>query len=114
MQFFTLASISDIIGMVACIMLVTQFTKGGADLILNTICKAFGVTANGVPTKVWVVVLSEGIIFATLYFNYALPDTVSIFLAAVNGLVLAGIAMESYNALQGKPAVIVEDAAKEG
>jgi len=116
MEFFTLESISNIVGMVAVIMVITQFTKGAMDVLVNGCAKACGqVYTAGVPTKLWVVILSESILFTVLYFNYALPDRVSIFLAAINGLVLAGIAMESYTALQSKieTPVIVEDTAKE-
>jgi hypothetical protein len=115
-QFFSLDSISSIIGMVAAIMLITQFTKGGADFVFNSACKACGLTTGGVPTKLWVVVLSEFLLFITLFFNGQLLDNVSVFLACINGLVLAGVAMESYNALQSKTIeapVIVEDAATE-
>ena len=114
-QFFTLVAISSIPGLVAAIMLITQFTKGGLDFIFNKICKACGMTTNGIPTQLWVVILSEVMLFTVLYFNYALPDRESVFLAAINGLVLAGIAMESYTALQSKVKmpVIVEDAAEE-
>jgi hypothetical protein len=115
-EFFTLESISSIIGMTAVIMLITQFTKGALDVIVNGCAKACGqVYTAGIPTKLWVVVLSEGILFVVSYLNYQLVDNTSIFLTAINGLVLAGIAMESYNALQSKAEtpVIVEDAAKE-
>jgi hypothetical protein len=114
-QFFTLDILSSIAGMVAAIMLITQFTKGGMDFIFNQLCKGCGLTTNGIPTQLWVVVLSECLLFTVMYFNYALPDRQSIFIAAINGLVLAGVAMESYNALQSKPVepIIVEDTAKE-
>ena len=116
MEFFTLESISNIVGMVAVIMVITQFTKGAMDVIVNGCAKVCGVAYTaGVPTKLWVVVLSEAILFTVSFFNYQLVDNVALFLTAINGLVLAGIAMESYTALQSKieTPVIVEDTAKE-
>ena len=116
MEFFTLESISNIVGMVAVIMVITQFTKGAMDVLVNGCAKACGqVYTAGVPTKLWVVILSEAILFTVSFFNYQLVDNVALFLTAINGLVLAGIAMESYTALQSKieTPVIVEDTAKE-
>jgi hypothetical protein len=101
-QFFTLETLSSIAGMIAAIMVITQFSKGALDLLFKKICSYFKYEVDSFPTKLWVVLLSEIILFLVLNFNGQITSNLDIFLASINGLVLAGVSMESYDALQEK------------
>jgi len=101
-QFFTLETLSSIAGMVAAIMVITQFSKGALDLLFKKICSYFKYEVDSFPTKLWVVLLSESILFSVLNFNGQIASNLDIFLASINGLILAGVSMESYDALQKK------------
>lgn len=102
-QLFTLEGISTLTGMTLVIMLITQFTKEIVDIAFNKICGLLKYEAvDGFPTKVWVALLSEIILFTTGHFNGWITDSASVYLASINGLALAVIAMESYTALQSK------------
>jgi hypothetical protein len=101
-QLFTIDYISSLAGMTLVIMLITQFTKGLIDIIYNKVCGLFNYKSDGFPTNAWVAILSEIIIFTTLYLNGQITDNQSIYLASINGLALAAISMESYKALQSK------------
>ena len=102
-QLFTLEGISTLTGMTLVVMLITQFTKEAVDIAFNKICGLLKYeTVSGFPTKAWVAVLSEIILFTTGSFGGWITDSASIYLASINGLALAVIAMESYTALQSK------------
>jgi hypothetical protein len=106
-EFFTLDVLSTIAGMISAIVLFTQFTKGGADFVYNKICSLLKIESDGFPTKLWTVILAEGILFLTMYFNGLITSNLEIFLAGINGLVLAGISMGSYDALQGRTTDVI-------
>jgi hypothetical protein len=98
-QFFTLDTLATITSLVAAIMLIVQFSKGIIDFVYNKICGLFKYETNGFSTQAWVVIVSEIMFFLVMYFQGNLDSNLSIFLTAINGLVVATACMKSYEAI---------------
>lgn len=95
-QLYTWDMLRNVAGMAAAVVLITQFTKGTVDIIYDKICALLKYPSNGFPTRPWVAVVSEVVILLTLYFNGEIVDGKSLWLALVNGLALATVAILSY------------------
>jgi hypothetical protein len=100
-QFFTIDILATLTGLVACIMILIQHSKGIIDIIYNKICKK----TDGFPTQALVVIISEIMLFLVMFFQGKLDSNLAIFLTAINGLVTATVAIKSYDSIAKKDSV---------
>lgn len=102
-QFFTIDILTTIAGLVVAILLIVQFLKNPVDLIYNKIYKLlFKQDANGFPTQLLVVILSELMLFSVMYFTCQLNSNMDIFLTSINGLVVAASSMKVFESMVKK------------
>jgi hypothetical protein len=97
-QFFTLDMLKTLAGIVAAVILVVQFSKNPVDWIYSKICKLFGIEVDKFPTQILTVIVSEILLFMVMFFTNQL-DLLSIFLTSINGLVISGAAMKSFESI---------------
>jgi len=98
-QFFTLDILTTLAGLVACVLLIVQFSKNPVDWIYNKICKLFKIQADKFPTQIWVVIVSEFLFFSVMFFTGELNSLVDYFLTSINGLVLSAAGCKSFEAM---------------
>jgi hypothetical protein len=97
-QFFTLDMLRTLAGIVAAVILVVQFTKNPVDWLYSKICKLFKIQVDKFPTQILTVIVSEILLFMVMFFTNQL-DLLSIFLTSINGLVISGAAMKSFESM---------------
>ena len=98
-QFFTIDILTTIAGLVAAIILIVQFTKNPLDWIYNKICKKFNIETNGFPTQLWVVILSEAMLYSVMHFTGQLNSKMDIFLTSINALVICAASLKAYESM---------------
>jgi len=97
-QFFTLDMLRTLAGIVAAVILVVQFTKNPVDWLYSKICKLFKIQVDKFPTQILTVIVSEILLFMVMFFTNQL-DLLNIFLTSINGLVISGAAMKSFESM---------------